>query len=269
MDLQDGKPHPRKHDAGRSWIRRMNVLLPILLATLAGGVLSVLAAALVAFAVLDIWVPRMVSYATGVLLGAAFLDVLPEALGSDIPHERIMAAVLAGIVAFFLLEKAALWRHDHTPPSEQAVRPAGIMILAGDGFHNLVDGVLLAAAFLQDFKLGIATALAVIAHEIPQEVGDFMVLLDSGFSRKTALLLNVLSSLTSVAGGVLGYFLLERVEGAIPYALAMAGASFIYIAVADLIPELHRNIGAKASLSQFGLILLGIVTVPVSHRLVA
>lgn len=246
----------------------MTVLLFILLATLAGGVLSVLASALVAFMVLDVWVPRMVSYAVGVLLGAAFLDVLPEAFSSGAGAENILAATLAGILLFFLLEKAALWRHEHGHP-EDGKHPAGMMILFGDGFHNFVDGILLAAAFLQDFKLGIATALAVIAHEIPQEVGDFMVLLDSGYGKRQALYFNLLSSLTSVVGGVLGYFVLNRVEGAIPYVLALAAASFIYIAVADLVPALHRHNGANATLLQFGLILFGIFTVPLSHWLVA
>ncbi len=244
----------------------MNALTLIILATLAGGALSVLAAGLVSFAVLGAWVPRMVSYAVGVLLSAAFLDVLPEAFSSGIPPETLLAVTLAGILGFFLLEKAALWRHEH---ERGARHPAGMMIVLGDGFHNFVDGILLAAAFLQDAALGMATALAVIAHEIPQEVGDFVVLLDAGYTRKQALLLNLASSMAGVAGGVLGYFLLYRVEGAIPYALALAAASFIYIAVADLVPELHREKHRGAAVPQFGLILLGIATVPLAHRLAA
>lgn len=245
----------------------MTVLAYILLATVGGGVLSMLAASLVAFLVLGAaWVPRMVSYAVGVLLGAAFLDVLPEAISSGVAAEQILATTLAGILLFFLLEKTALWRHEHDHQQE-AKHPAGMMILIGDGFHNFVDGILLAAAFLQDVKLGIATALAIIAHEIPQEVGDFMVLLDSGYGKRQALYLNLLSSLTSVAGGVLGYFVFNRLEGAIPYVLALAAASFIYIAVADLVPALHRDNGTEAILTQSGLILLGIATVPLGHLL--
>lgn len=246
----------------------MTVLAYILFATVAGGVLSVLAASLVAFLVLGAWVPRMVSYAVGVLLGAAFLDVLPEAMSSGVAVEPILATTLAGILLFFLLEKTALWRHEHDH-TENEKHPAGMMILLGDGFHNFVDGILLAAAFLQDVKLGIAAALAIIAHEIPQEVGDFMVLLDSGYAKKRALVLNLVSSLASVVGGVLGYFVLNRVEGAIPYVLALAAASFIYIAVADLVPMLHRHNGANATLTQSGLILLGIATVPLGHLLAA
>jgi zinc and cadmium transporter len=256
----------------------MTVFTYIMLGNLAGGVLSVLAAALVAYFVLGAWVPRMVSYAVGVLLGAAFLDVLPEAVSSGAGAEQILGTTLVGILLFFLLEKTALWRHEHGHEHEHehehaqhgdAKHPMGMMIVVGDGFHNFVDGILLAAAFMQDVKLGIATALAIIAHEIPQEVGDFMVLLHSGYSKKRALVLNLASSLASVVGGVLGYFVLNHVEGAIPYVLALAAASFIYIAVADLVPTLHRHNGAKATLSQSALILLGIATVPFGHWLAA
>lgn len=242
----------------------MNALTAILLATLAGGVLSVIAAALLMKVVADVWLPRLVGYAVGVLLGAAFLDVLPEAFAGGVAPDVLLGVILAGLLMFFLLEKAALWRHEH---QRSAKHPAGVMIVVGDGFHNFVDGILLAAAFLQDPALGLATAVAVIAHEIPQEAGDFIVLLDAGYTRRQALLLNVASSLASVIGGVLGYFLLPPVSGAIPYVLALAAASFIYIAVADLVPELHRDTRRGKALPQFTLILLGIATVPLAHRL--
>lgn len=215
----------------------------ILLATLAGGVLSVAAAALLSLTVLARWAPRLVSFSVGVLLAAAFLDILPEAT-QQLPFREVGATVLAGIFLFFALEKTALWRHDHVHQgATDAPSPIGLMIVLGDGLHNFVDGVLIAAAFLQDPALGMATTAAVIAHEIPQEVGDFMVLLAAGYSRQRALLLNALSSLTAVAGGLLGYVVLQGVQGAIPYLLALAAASFIYIAVADLVPalQIHRK----------------------------
>lgn len=246
----------------------MSTLMWILFATLAGGVLSVAGAALFAFAVLERWVPRLVSFAVGVLLGAAFLNLLPEAVAAGLPVEQVLVVVLGGILVFFVLEKLALWRHEHAHLGGDAVdrRPAGLMILLGDGLHNFVDGILIAAAFLQSVPLGVATTVAVIAHEIPQEIGDFLILLDSGYGKRKALLLNALSSLTAVAGGLLGYLLLRESQTAIPYALALAAASFIYIAVADLVPELHRGREPGPATVQFSLILIGIGVIFVGHH---
>ena len=215
----------------------------ILLATMAGSVLSVAAAALLSLTVLARWAPRLVSFSVGVLLAAAFLNILPEA-AQRLPFYEVGATVLAGILLFFALEKTALWRHDHTHRGATGMSlPTGLMIVVGDGLHNFVDGVLIAAAFLQDPALGVATTTAVIAHEIPQEVGDFMVLLAAGYSRQRALLLNAVSGSAAVAGGLVGYVVLQGVQGAIPYLLALAAASFIYIAVADLVPalQIHRK----------------------------
>jgi len=148
-------------------------------------------------------VPRLVSYAAGVLLAAAFLHLLPEAFNSEAAGEGLFAVVLAGILAFFVLEKAALWRHRHAPEATHAGHAhsrAGTLILIGDGVHNFIDGILIAAAFLTDPAVGVSTTIAIVAHEIPQEVGDFMVLLSSGYTRARALLFNLLSSLTAVAG---------------------------------------------------------------------
>lgn len=246
----------------------MLTLLWIILATLAGGLLSLLAAALLAYTLLERWASRMVSFAVGVLLAAAFLSLLPEAVAAGLSIEQTFAGVLCGILLFFVLEKLALWRHEH-PHHHTAgtphTKPAGMMLLLGDGVHNFVDGILIAAAFLQDPALGIATALAVIAHEIPQEIGDFMVLLDAGYSKRRALLLNGLCSLSAVAGGVLGYLLLEQSREIIPYALVLAAASFIYIAIADLVPDLHRTHKIRAAPAQFALILLGIGVVTAQH----
>ena len=244
----------------------MNPLTWIVLATLAGGALSMLAACVIAFTLPERWVPRMVSFAVGAMLGADLLDLLPEAVAAGLSVERAGATVLAGLLLFFVLEKLALWRHQHIPEhGGNAIKPAGPMILLGDAVHNFVDGVLIAAAFLQDVRLGVATTIAVIAHEIPQEVGDFMVLLSAGYSKSRAFMLNLLCSLTAVAGGLLGYFLVQETRALIPYALALAAASFIYIAVADLVPELHHDHNVSSAPSQLILILSGIGAVALSH----
>jgi zinc and cadmium transporter len=242
-------------------------LLWILVATLAGGVLSLLAAGLLSFALLSRWLAPMVSYAAGVLLAAAFLHLLPEAFSQADSIEGLFAVTLAGLLGFFLLEKAALWRHGHDHVGERSGHhsPTGMLIVVGDGFHNFVDGVLIAAAFMTDIALGVATTLAIIAHEIPQEVGDFMVLLNAGYSRKKALLLNFASSLMAIAGGVLGYLALDGAREATPYVLVLAAASFIYIAVADLIPEMHRRSDMRSSMLQIVFIAAGIGTILLSH----
>ncbi|MDX1374496.1 MAG: ZIP family metal transporter [Burkholderiales bacterium] len=250
------------------------VLASILAANLAGGLLSVFAAALLAFAVLERWVPRLVSFAVGALLGAALLNLLPEALDSGADMHAVFATLLVGLLVFFLLEKLALWRHAHGPGDDAhghhvqggAVHPAGGLIVLGDSLHNFVDGVLIAAAFLTDPALGWATAVAVIAHEVPQEVGDFMVLLHAGYARRRALALNALASLASVAGGLVGYFALRTALPALPYVLAFAAAGFLYIAVADLIPTLHRRFAIKDALSQVGLIATGVAIVALAGQ---
>jgi zinc and cadmium transporter len=235
-------------------------LLWIIAASVAGGVVSVLLAATVAYTLLAGWVPRMVSYSVGILLGVTFLHLLPEAFyAADEPHV-LFGVVLAGILAFFLLEKAALWRHSHDD-EHGAHRSSGMLILAGDAFHNFVDGVLIAAAFLADFRLGLTTTLAVIMHEVPQEVGDFMVLLHAGYKRSRALLWNIAVSLTSVAGGVLGYLILDYAQPLVQYALALAAACFIYVAIADLIPHLHRQNRRDELWWQIVLIATGVGTI--------
>lgn len=234
-------------------------------ATLCGGVLSLLLAAAASFALLAAWVPRMVSFAVGAMLGAALLHLLPEALSQADSIEALFATLLAGMLAFFLLEKAALWRHRHEPPGHAPQHRASVLIVIGDGLHNFVDGVLIAAAFLTDTGLGVATTAAIVAHEIPQEVGDFMVLLNGGYSRRKALLLNTASSLTAVVGGIAGYLALGDAKSAVPYVLTLAAASFIYIAAADLIPQLHRHNDARSALWQFALILLGIALIALPH----
>ena len=239
------------------------VLLNIFLATLAGGVLSVLLAATLALTWLPRFADRMLAYAVGILLAFAFTDLLPEAVELGLDAGLVGQILLAAIVVFFLLEKAALWRHDHhhEPGHADLHRPQVAMIVLGDGLHNFVDGVLIAAAFLADPALGWATAIAVLAHELPQEIGDFMVLLNAGLSKNRALVLNAVSGAAMIVGGVAGYFALDGVQTAVPYVLVIAAASFIYIAVADLVPELHRQRRFSDAVAQFLLLLAGIGTV--------
>ncbi len=261
----------------------MNLLLLIIAFTALGGVLSVLAASV--FLLLSEKnrskiLPHGVSFAIGALLAVAFWGLIPHAF-EQVPRaefQNLSGAIMLGLLLFFVLEKLLIWRHCHSGSCEVHVevednshghghghKSAGTMILIGDGMHNFVDGVLIAAAFLTDVKLGIVTSLAVAAHEIPQEVGDFAILLHSGFSKRKALLYNVLASLSTVVGGVLAYYSLEGLQDSLPYFLAMAASSFIYIAVADLIPSLHKKTDIKTSLQQIALILAGVTLIVSLH----
>jgi zinc and cadmium transporter len=255
----------------------------IVAASLAGGVLSAVAAALALFLRAS-WIPMLVSYAIGALLGAAFLEVIPEAFENGEPH-TVAGSILGGILVFFLLEKLLLWRHSHEGHDtdghggeHEAAQLAGdaahdhgrsgALIVVGDTIHNFLDGILIAAAFLQSTQLGIITALAIVAHEIPQEVGDFLILLNSGYSKAKAFWLNVLSSGATLVGGVLGYFALQVLEGWTPVLLGIVAASMIYVAVADLIPGLHRRPELRATLSQTILIGLGIGSIALARALI-
>ena len=203
--------------------------------------------------------PYLISYATGTLLGAAFLGMIPKALGHPAPI-AVCGTVLAGILLFFALEKILLWRHCHDEDCEVHSN-SGPLLLIGDAFHNFVDGFVIAAAFLTSIPFGIAASLAVIAHEIPQEVGDFAILLENGYSRLKALVFNSLSSITTLPGAIIAYYFLGEMQQAIPYILALSAASFIYIALADLIPGLHRKTTPGSALLQFILIAAGIGTI--------
>jgi len=238
-------------------------------ATVAGGVISIAIAALFALSAPASWVPALVSFAIGSLLGAVFLEILPHAIGSTGNLQALFATVLAGILGFFVLEKLVLWRHchiedceahdNHAEPNDRG--RSGLMIIIGDGFHNFVDGILIAAAFLQSTELGMVTALAIIAHEIPQEIGDFVILLHSGYSKLAALALNLLSSLAMLVGALLAYFTLRAAQEWIGTVLALAAASMIYVAVADLIPGLHRRPELRATAQQVVLIALGVALI--------
>lgn len=248
-------------------------LLWIIGACIAGGALSLAAAALLSFRFIGAWLPRMVSFAVGAMLAAAFLHLLPEAITQASSVEGVFATVLGGLLAFFLLEKAALWRHHHEHGAAQGTahahgrRPIAAVVVIGDAFHNFVDGVLIASAFVVSPALGIGATLAIVAHEVPQETGDFIVLLDCGLSRIQALALNVASSLSAVAGGIVGYLALGYAEAATPYLLALAAASFIYIAVADLMPGLHRAADTRSTVWQVSLIAAGVVAIAVPYAL--
>lgn len=215
-------------------------------------------------AIRDALVPTLVSYAAGVLLSAAFLGMIPTALARA-EVELIMPTVLAGLVLFFVLEKLVLWRHCHDRDCPAQHGQTGPLILIGDAFHNFVDGVVIAAAFFVSVPLGISTSIAVIAHEVPQEVGDFAILLDSGYGRAKAFWLNMLSASATLPGALAGYFWLAPIQGAIPYILALSAASFIYIALADLVPSLHRRTTPWQSTLQLALLLAGIGTIGWMH----
>ena len=266
----------------------MDLLLYIIIFTAIGGVLSVLAAG--AFLLLpekqrNQALPHGISFAIGALLTVAFWGLIPHAFEEARPEQiqSLSGTILAGILLFFILEKLLIWRHCHSQSCEahgdgddghshdhhgHEHQSAGTLIILGDSIHNFIDGVLIAAAFLTDVQLGIVTSLAVAAHEIPQEVGDFAILLQSGYSKGKALFYNVLASLTTVIGGVLAYHSLEDLQDSLPYFLVLAASSFIYIAVADLIPSLHKKTDIKTSLKQIGLILTGVLLIFSLHGIV-
>jgi zinc and cadmium transporter len=279
----------------------------IILFTAVGGIASA------AFAALFLLVPErtglrmlphFVSFATGALIGAALLGLLPEAMEGVGPGgaHSIGAALVVGLGVFFVIEKLVLWRHAHShereDPTAKAVSAqgvtdtlthdgngthggtdrahvggahdhghghdhgregaAGVLVLIGDSIHNALDGILIAAAFLTSVPLGLVTTLAVAAHEIPHRVGDFAILLHAGMSRRRAMFLNMATGLASVLGGIVAYFGLGEARGALPYALALAAAGFLYIAVAGLIPGLHRRADPLTSLAQVLLMGLGV-----------
>jgi zinc and cadmium transporter len=259
--------------------RVIDTLALIVVTTAVSGLISIAAAAFFAYKVLGKLVDRMVSFSIGVLLSTALLHLLPEAIQTSGQIEQIFLVLLIGIFVFFLLNRFAILRHSHPEGSEHAhghgeahghahhhhqhatagkLDPStGWTVVWGDGFHNFADGVLIAAAFLADWRLGFITALSIMAHEIPQEVGDFMLLLESGFSRSKAFVLNLVSSMAAVAGGVVGYFALQGTQDLLPYAITIAAASFVYIAMADLIPYVHHRSRAAQWVPQVTLISAG------------
>jgi zinc and cadmium transporter len=283
------------------------LLLMIMLFAALGGIASA------AFAIVFLWVrdehssrilPHFISFATGALIGAALLGLLPEAIESAGPAgaRRLGGVLVAGLAVFFVIEKLVLWWHahahdesgdeasvcaQHADDSPAAHRPgshhhshhgghahddardraSGVLVLVGDSLHNALDGVLIAAAFLSNVPLGLVTTFAVAAHEIPHRVADFAILVQAGLSRPRALLLNLATGIASVVGAAAAYFALRQALGALPYALAFAAAGFLYIAVAGLIPGLHRRVDARTSAAQVALIGLGIAVIAAAERL--
>jgi zinc and cadmium transporter len=257
------------------------LLLLILLCAAVGGIASA------AFAVALLWIPaersarllpHFVSFATGALLGAALLALLPEAMqaAGSTGARGLGTALLVGLGVFFVIEKLVLWWHSdeeedahghHDHVHAHAGHASGILVLVGDSIHNALDGVLIAAAFLKDPSLGLLTTFAVAAHEIPHRVGDFALLVHAGFSQRRALNLNLATGLASILGALVAYFALRRAMGVLPYALAFAAAGFLYIAVAGLIPGLQRRADPRTSATQVLLIALGIAAIALAERL--
>jgi len=246
----------------------MSTLAWITLANVLSTVGSIALAAWLSFGLLSTLVERLVCVSAGLLLTVAFTRLIPEAFESGIDTHALGWVLLAGILGFFLLEKLALIHHTHHHEGDEhhhhhghdahEARRGGIPILVGDAFHNFADGVVIAAAFLVDWRAGVLATAAVMAHEIPHEVGDFMILLNAGYTRRRAFVFNLVSGSSAVIGGVVGYFVLDALEELLPYALLLAASSFIYIALSDLLPEMMRRSRLAQSLPQVGLVLLGV-----------
>lgn len=202
-------------------------------------------------------VPYFVSFAAGVMLVTGFLGILPEGL-AGLPTETSLMYVILGIVGSFFLERFVLWYHHHHDDTHN-LKPAAWLVLVGDAIHNGVDGLAIAATFVANPAVGILTTVAVAAHEIPQEVADFTILVHAGFSKKKALLYNFISALTAIGGGVLGYFFFHESQASMPYILSIAAGMFIYIACADLIPELHHDGHKQDVVVQSSIFVLGII----------
>ena len=244
-------------------------LIYIIVFSLLGGVLSVLLASSIALSIHTTWIPMLVSYAVGAMLGAVFFEILPHAIAATHNTAQFSINLLGGLLLFFTLEKLVIWRHCHgdtcevhTPP-EASVRHQrlGAMVIVGNILHNFLDGVIIAVAFMVSIPLGLVTALAIIAHEIPQEVGDFVVLLHAQYSRREALYFNLLASGATLLGGVLTYLLKTWIIAGLPLILSLSCASLLYVALTDLIPHLHQRSATRTSLLQMALISLGIASV--------
>ncbi len=203
-------------------------------------------------------VPHLVSYAVGALLGVALLSILPEVL-ADLSAARTGKVLLAGIMSFFVLEKLVLWHHCHSEDCDAHGRP-GALVLIGHGVHSFVDGVAIGAAVQTSLPLGVSTAIAVALHEVPQQVGDYAVLLHAGYGRGRALGLSILSAAGAIAGTIAAFLAFDQLPGFLPYTLTFAGASFLYISMADLMPDLHKGRVDARAFRQLLLVGAGIAT---------
>ena len=275
--MPDLRRRGRATSAGRSHklIRQMRFIY-VLIFSLLGSVGSLSGAAvLLMFPKLhDRLKTILLAYAVGTLLGATFMGLIPEAIEHH-PAKPVLLVILGGLFVFFFLEKILRLPHIHGHAAEQhdhagehhAMQPAAVLILVGDAFHNFVDGVVIATAFSVSVQLGVLTSLAVVAHEVPQELGDFTILLQSGWSARKAYWMNLLSALPTLPGALLGYVALQAIEPHIPYLLAIAAASFLYIAMVDLAPILHHESEFKRNLLQLGGLFLGAGTISMLHHL--
>jgi zinc and cadmium transporter len=251
----------------------MSTLAWIIVANVLSTGVSIALAAWLSFRFLSALVERLVCVSAGLLLTVAFTRLVPDALETGIDTRVLGWVLLAGIFTFFLLEKLALIHHTHHHEGDEhhhhhghdahEARRGGIPILVGDAFHNFADGVVIAAAFLVDWQAGVLATAAVMAHEIPHEVGDFMILLNAGYTKQRAFLFNLVSGSSAVLGGGIGYFVLDAMEELLPFALLLAAASFIYIALSDLLPEMMRRSSLAQSLPQVTLVLLGVAVAAV------
>ncbi len=244
------------------------ILLNIILATFAVGAISVLAAAWLSTALHTGVLGQMISLSAGLLLGTAILHLIPEALESQPDFQVLARTMLIGLLAFFLLEKSSVLRHSHHHEGDghnhghghdrAAAGPGGLLILVGDSVHDLADGVMIAAALMVDVRLGWMTALAIAAHEVPQKLGNFIVLLNAGLSRARAIVYTIFAGASAMIGGVLAYVALSQSREWLPHVVVLAAASFIYIALVDIVPDLHRRDSRRESVIQVLLLLLGV-----------
>ena len=251
-------------------------LIAILLGTLIAGIGSVWLAAALSFGVLAKYTQHMLSLAAGALLATAFMHLLPEAFESQAGAHQLFAALLAGLVFFFLLDKAELWHHGHehgghshggghshdhghAHEHDHSVKSGGWAVLAGDSVHCFGDGILIASAFMADMRLGIVASLAVLAHEVPHHMGDLVVLRQSSNNNQRAAIVKVsLAGAVTALGGVLGYLLVEQLYDFLPFFLILASSSFIYVALADLIPQLQKRAALRETAAQIAWLLIGI-----------
>jgi zinc and cadmium transporter len=204
-------------------------------------------------------IPILVAFATGILLSVAFIGLIPEAIEEIGEPHLVMPFVLGGILFFFLMEKIIIWRNCRDNSCEVHSHASGPIILLGDALHNLTDGVVIAASFLLGFNLGFVAGITILVHELAHETGDFGVLLHSGYSKKKALTYNLVSSATTIPGAVIAYFLLSSIQFIVPYLLAISAASFIYIALSDLTPDLHQHTEMKVIARQLVVIIIGMI----------
>jgi len=251
----------------------MNLLI-IIAVCFFGSVLSLMLAYLFSKLKMVNYADYFVSLAVGTLLGAAFLEIIPHAYELSGDLHQISLIVLIGILVFFILEKLLVWRHchgshceNHSPVVNHDVKKGSILII-GDCFHNFIDGILIASAFIVDINLGLITALAIIVHEIPQEISNFSILINSGYSLSRTLMMNIITGCAMIFGAILAYFVLNDLEELIPIILSLAASSMIYVAISDLIPSLHKKVQIMQTLQQTFSILFGVLIIYFLHSLI-